>query len=526
MISFDVGEGSGGNVDLSPIYKTIQILNLNTESIWNFISTMSNTTISYSTPYLETYRSENEMYMYNITGDLTNINYAGDKFVRGYIAAVNDKSLYATNLDIDYIDSMSNCTFDGGTWHNAVSLRGGWFDYNSFDGNGKVSINANVLAHNMFGGIKSLYINALQIHSILSSESNPFIEITYLNITCDTFKTPVIMASELNLNCKEMYDGMIGMGIYYNINARSISNVIFSQIENLNMIGQTMNSCALMAFDFCNLQYEIMASNQILTASDLNINCRLASDILLKSINDLDFNVNSIYSLYISHDDMVKLNFYYANSISIECPSECDICLNGKSLELMTVSNPSVLMHGSVKTLNDIQFSECSVNLTCDLLNMCTLSKLKGIISAKTVNLCEYTSCHDLTIYADVFDGYVKRCWDISFYLKTLKGISIDSVSTMFFSWDNLYTYTVRPYIYAAYLMTLYCDLQDLANTRTDKVLSLLQGQNWIGTLWLKSGIREAMGTLSNLSLCGITITQDYGFNNCPVMFNYVSGVY
>lgn len=523
MISFDVGEGSGGNVDLSPIYKTIQILNLNTESIWNFISTMSNTTISYSTPYLETYRTQDEMYMYNITGNLIDINYAGDKFVRGYIGAVNDKSLYATNLDIDYIDSMSNCTFDGGTWRNAVSLRGGWFDYNSFVGNGKVSIDANVLAHNMFSSIKSLSIHALNLHTILSGESNPFVEITYLDINCDTIKVPVIMASELNIKCREMSNGMIGFGIYENVNAMSMSNMIFSQIENLNMTGQSMASCALMGFDFCNLQYNVMASNQILTASDLNISCRLASDILLKSINNLDFNVNSIYSLYISHDDMVKLNFYSANSISIECPNgPCDISLNGKSLDLMTLSNPSVLIHGSVKTLDNIQFTEGSVNLTCDLLNMCTLSKLKGIISAKTASLCEFTSCHDLTIYADVFAGSVKRCWDINFYLDTLQNASFDSISTMFLSFDHFSGN--KPYIYAAYNMTFYHDLQGLTvYPSTNRALTLLQGQNWLGTLWLKSDIAEARGSLANLSLVGITITQDYDFSHCPVILDYIS---
>lgn len=525
MISFDVGDGSGGNVDLSPIYKTLQILNVNTESIWNYVTNMTGTT-TLSIPYLETYRTQDEMYMYNITGDLTNINYSGNKIVRGFMDSVYQKSLYALDLDIDYIESMRSCTFNGGTWNNAVSLRGGWFAYNDFSGNGKVSINANVLAHNIFDSIKSVSINALNLHTILSNEANSFVNISYLNITCNTIKIPLIIANELNLKCREMYSGGIFGGIYHNVNAVSISTMIFSQIENLNMTGQSMVSCALMAFDFCNLKYNIMASNQILTASDLNISCRLASDILIKSISDLEFNVNSIYSLYISHDDMVKLNFYYANSISIECPGECDICLNGKSLELMTVSNSNVIIHGSVKTLNDVQFSEGKVNLTCDLLDMCTLYGVEGVISAKTVNLCEFSRCNNLSVYADVFQGEIKKCYDISFFLKTLKDIAIDSVSTMFFSWDNLYTHTVRPYINAAYLMTLYCDLQDLANTRTDKVLSLLQGQNWIGTLWLKSGIREAIGTLSNLSLAGITITQDYGFNNCPVMFNYVSGVY
>ena len=524
MISFDDYGGSGGSdVDLSPIYLSLGVLKSNTHMIWDFVSTISNTTISYSTPYLETYRSENEMYMYNITGDLTDINYAGDKFVRGYIAAVNDKSLYATNLDIDYIDSMSKCTFNGGTWHNAVSLRGGWFDYNSFDGNGKVSITANVLAHNMFNDIKSLSIHALALHTILSSESNPFIQITYLNIDCDVIKTPVIIASELSIKCREMSNGMIGIGIYQNLNAMSMSNMIFSQIENLNMTGQSMVSCALNSLDFCNLQYNIMASNQILTVSDLNISCRLASDLLLKSIDDLDFNVNSIYSLYISHDDMVKLNFYSADSIVIECPNApCDIALNGKSLGYMTMSNPSVLMHGSVKTLDHVNFTEGSVNLTCDLFNMCTLSKMKGIISAKTASLCEYTSCHDLTIYADVFDGQVKRCWDVNFICDTLKDASFDSISTMFLSFKHFSG--VKPYIYAAYNMTFYHDLQELTVwPSSNRPLSLLQGQNWLGKLWLKSDISEARGNLQNLSLVGITITQNYDFTHCPVILDYIS---
>jgi len=523
MISFDEASGSGGNVDLSPIYKTLQILNINTQSIWDYVSSMSNTTISYSTPYLESYRTEDEMYMYNITGELPNIQATDSKFINGYISDIANKSLYATIIDIDYIESMSKCTFDGGTWHNAVSLKGGWFDYNDFVGNGKVSINANVLAHNMFSSIKSLSVNALQLHTILSSESNPFIEITYLDLTCDTFKTPVIMASELNMKCREIYNGMIGFGIYHNINARSISNIIFSQIENLNMTGQTMNSCALMSFDFVNLQYDIIASNQFLSASDFNINCRLASDILIKSISDLEFNVNSIYSLYISHDDMVKLNFYYANSISIECPSnECDICLNGKSLELMTMSNPSVLIHGSVKTLNDIHFSDGSVNLTCDLLNMCTLSGIKGVISAKTVSLCDLSNCHDLTIHGDLFIGNVQRCWELNFYCESLGACTFYRVQTMFLSFDNIYSGTGRPYIDECYNLTFYHDLQDIVSM-TSKPYSLKQGQNWIGTLYLKSGIREAIGNLNNFSLVGITITQNYGVSDCPIMCNYVS---
>ena len=523
MISLDDYGGSGGSdVDLSPIYLSLGVLKSNTQSIWEFVSTMSNTTISYSTPYLETYRSEDEMYMYNITGDLTDINYAGDKFVRGYIGYLSNKSLYATNLDIEYIDSMSKCTFNGGTWRNAVSLRGGWFDYNSFDGNGKVSLTANVLAHNTFSSIKSLSIHALALHTILSDNQNPFVDITYLNIDCDVIKTPVIIASELSVKCREMSNGMIGFGIYENLNAMSMSNVILSQIENLNMTGQSMVSCAINALDFGNLQYNVMASNQILTVSDLNISCRLCSDLLLKSIDNLDFNVHSLYSLYISHDDMVKLNFYSADSISIECPNApCDISLNGKSLGYMTMSNPSVLMHGSVKTLDHVQFTEGSVNLTCDLLDMCTLSKMKGIISAKTASLCEYTSCHDLTIYADVFDGQVKRCWDINFICDTLQNASFDSVSTMFLSFDH---FTGKPYINAAYNMTFYKDLQGLTGyPSSNRPLSLLQGQNWLGTLWLKSDISEARGNLNALSLVGITITQNYDFTHCPVILDYIS---
>lgn len=525
MISFDVGDGSGGNVDLSPIYKTLQILNLNTESIWNYVTNMTGTT-TLSIPYLETYRTQDEMYMYNITGDLTNINYSGNKIVRGFMDSVYQKSLYALDLDIEYIESMRSCTFDGGTWNNAISLRGGWFAYDDFHGNGRVSIKANVLVHNIFSSIKSLSVNALNLHTVLSGEANSFVEINYFDLNCNTIKNPLIIASELNLKCREMYGGGIFGGIYHNVNAMSISNVILSQIENLNMTGQSMNSCALLAFDFCNLQYNIMASNQILTASDLNINCRLASDILLKSINNLDFNVNSLYSLYISHCDMVKLNFYSANSISIECPNNpCDIALNGKSLDLMTVSNPSVLIHGSIKTLVAAKFSDGRVDLTCDLLYMCSLTGVRGVISAKTVSLCDLSVCHDLTIYGDLFIGDVQKGWEINLYCETLGACTFYRVQTMFLSFDNLYSGTGRPYIDECYNLTFYHDLQDIVSM-TSKPFALSQGQNWLGTLYLKSGIREAAFSLANLSLVGITITQDYDVSNCPVMCNYISAIY
>ena len=122
MISFDDNSSSGrggSNVDLSPIYSSISGIKNNTQSlssemdsIWNFVSTLSFTTISYSTPYLETYRTQNELYMYNISGSLSTLS---DEFqlINGYYSIVSRtyESLYKRLCFVDSFVGNSIDTF-------------------------------------------------------------------------------------------------------------------------------------------------------------------------------------------------------------------------------------------------------------------------------------------------------------------------------------------------------------------------------------------------------------------------------
>ena len=527
MISFDDNGGSGGSIDLSPIYKTIQVLNVNTESIWNYVSTLSGGTgtITLSTPYLETYRSQDENYMYNITGGLTDINYAGYKIIRGYMNTVSNKSLYATKLDIDYVSDLWSCTFDGGTWNNAVSLRGKWFCYNDFHSNGEVSIKGNILAHNLFSEVGTVSINALNLHTILSDSANSFFTITCLNITCDTINKPYINASELNLKGREMYDGRILGGMYHNITIGTMTNNEFSQIEDMNITGKTINSCTFNYFDYCNLNCHQMDYNRIISINDLNMTCHNVSNMTLADITDLDFNVQAINSLYISNNSMVRLNFYNANSISISAlTGTYDLLLNGGTLEEMTVANSNVNIHGSIKSIDRITLSGGSIDLTVDNLEYCDLTSVRGFISAKTVNVCAFSSCSNLTVYADYFMGDVKNCQKVRFYCDTVHDCVFESDTSVFFSFNHL-TYENPKMSYVSDL-TFYCDLEKYTYYTTTRYFDLLQGSNWLGKLYLKSNITSAQSYLTKLASVGIYITQTMDLFNCPVVFDYISGTH
>jgi hypothetical protein len=286
-----------------------------------------------------------------------------------------------------------------------------------------------------------------------------------------------------------------------------MTNNLISSVNKLNIEGYNLSLNTLVGMTKANLDFMELDS------------------VSIESIKNLNLNLDVIKSLTLSANSMMNLKFCAASSILVDCPSDdaCDVCLYGESLEKMTVSKPRILMHGSVKTLDDIQFSEGSVNLTCDVLWMCALHTLKGVISAKTISLCDFSRCHDLTIYADWFAGEVKKCWDIKFYCDTIKNAVFDSVSTMFLSFNN-FTTGGKPEIYNAYNMTFYKDLQDLtAWPSSNRPLTLSQGSNWLGTLWLKSDISEARGAMEKLSLVGITITQNYDFTHCPVILDYIS---
>lgn len=520
MISFDDYGGAGGSsVDLSPIYFSLGVLKNNTQSIWDYVSTMTNL-------YLETYRTENEDYMYNITGGLPTINNTdGNKFIRGYMSTVQDVSLYAVNMDIDYIGLMSNCSFDGRVWSDALSLRGSSFVYNDFQKNNRVSVSADVLAHNYFVSIGSASINAINLHTLENGSGNSFLRITHLDLTCNTIQTPYIQATEMNLKCKEMYGGEIFGGMYHNIDLVSLASQTINLIEQVNLTGKTIYDCTLSKLDYLNFQCYMYASNLIQSVSDFNFTGRLVSDMTLKSITYLDLNAQSISSLYLSNNDIVKLNFYDADSIVIYPPSAtCDISMTGRSLIAMTLPNSNVQLNGSVKTLDRIYLSEGTVNLTCDVLNLCSLDTVKGIISAKTVNLCNFSRCHDLTVYADSFAGDVKRCWNVNFYCNTLQKGSFDSMTSLFLSFKSL---TVdKPYINAAYMMTLYCDLEGFtAYPSSNKPIKLLQGQNWLGKLYLKSEIQAARGDPAQFSQAGISMTQTFGYSDCPLIVDYKSAI-
>lgn len=547
MISFDDygGSGGGSDVDLSPIYLSLGVLKSNTHMMWDFMSTISNTTISYSTPYLESYRTTNESYMYNITGLLPTLFTNDSQVINGIMYGQNinvGDGNFNYGLTINQFDELLNCTFS----NNTLSLIGNDFRTLSFKDILYLELKCRSLEMPTFNSITNASIYATNV-------SGDFVN-NFINnkkmyfIGCGTFSLNAFsVGTILHVNDYEsfIYNSVKKIS---SMNLRNISDVMGNELYTLtcmNVVGEnfrdntislcqdvylsnfSMTNNLISSVNKLNIEGYNLSLNTLVGMTKANIDFMELDSVSIESIKNLNLNLDIIKSLTLSANGMMNLKFCAASSIIVDCPSDqtCDVCLYGESLEKMTVSKPKILMHGSVKTLDDIQFSEGSVNLSCDVLWMCALHTLKGVISAKTISLCDFSQCHDLTIYADWFAGEVKRCWDIKFYCDTIKNAVFDSVSTMFLSFNH-FTTGGRPEIYNAYNMTFYKDLQELTVWPTsNKPLSLLQGSNWLGTLWLKSEISEARGALSKMSLVGITITQDYDFTHCPIICDYKSAV-
>ena len=365
MISFDDGGGSyggGSAADLSPIYRTLQILNTNTETmeselnnIWNFVSTLSFTTVSYSTPYIESYRTANEKYMYNITGTIPTFNNTL-QFLRGNFDILT-KTYNGRIFNIDYISNLQSVNFQSCD----ISMTGENFTSLTFEKCGMVDVRCRELKHmyislcpevmfsanylqglsnssNTFSWITNLHLSGISnlryniftsnniccINSFINVQNNSFDRIFRLNISnaggleSNTFSN--LTNIQINNSCQfgENYFTSI---LHVNLTGHFVNNTVDS-IEDLNITGgcnkNTFNT--LWNLNLCNGGF---ASNSFKCVSEMSLyNVWMVSNTIYGSTNtDTDFGQNVRMNATV---DYVQRNYIQDfKTVNINCGYSC-----------------------------------------------------------------------------------------------------------------------------------------------------------------------------------------------------------
>ena len=436
MISFDDYGGSGGDVDLSPIYASLGALKSNTLMIWDFVSTISNTTISYSTPYLESYRSDKENYMYNITGYVpSSVN--GFQIING-VPLLNSLTLLGTDdifqhnisfapyvLDCKYsrfdfinISGMMglNVTFTSGDKLKLDLYNNSHFeienvDYITLIGD-KLSVNISSIPNNITNA-KKLYVSMNEINYLYVSTAtncnfniNNASNLYYFNV------------NNLSINGNNIYT-------YYanNINNLFINNSILNiaYCQNVEMINITANSVNQITFtndkcfniDCLKLKGKANTSlNNFVSCSNGNIKCDEMSYNGFALITNCNCNFNIADS--ITFENMTKLtmngisggNISFSNANFIECC--CDslhhfTAKNIKEMKNNIMSCTNFLMannklNGLVNSLYYGTINDCTLNLSGQSLSNNILTSISGTLNYSFMKECTFESCNNLSI--------------------------------------------------------------------------------------------------------------------------------
>lgn len=379
MISFDDNSSGGGDVDLSPIYQSLGAIKSNTHMIWDFVSTISNTTISYSTPYLETYRTENEMYMYNITGDLPIFSISDYKIINGIHSLTSKYFNNNLELRLDYLEEFSLNTFEKLSY---FSLTGARMRLNSFD-SCYANISARMLDDNSFlnGNVS---VSAFQFYHVIDTCYNMFAGNNYVNVNCAEMSFGAFgMNMSINFNCGKLISATFANNKICNLNLGDVSLLTVDSVQLLNLIGDEISS-----FDCKNIikvnidAYQI--SNMIISNnSSLKINCVSFNSGNVIGNSKISINANTI-------ENFTFLN----NMLSISC-------LSGNSLRLNKIgSEDFIFASGLINTINNCEVYDGTMFLTGNIMTNCTIQKVNGHISFYDMDDCSFNSCSNLTIYA------------------------------------------------------------------------------------------------------------------------------
>lgn len=382
MISFDVGNGSyGSSADLTPIYKTIQILDSNTELIMNSLSNMTGT-ITLSTPYLESYRTNNELYMYNITGSLGVLS---DKFqlINGYYSIANRtyENLYKR---LCFADSFVGNSIDTFT----ISVTGNNLSDNTFS-YGTCEFNFTNIINNTFDAKLSITVGKTMSSNLFLRNVSGY-AFTGLKNTFKELINCNINGSFINSNIYSSIKTLSNIGVYFNSNSlSSIKNMILSQegiysnslyvLTNINIDCLDISNNTFISAGNVNITGENITGNSMFNVKNINI---IGTTISSNNFNSINTGRNNIYNF--NALKMYDNSLYYANSISIRCD---------------TFENNKFYDNGILRIYN---YSSCVKNCTFNLMDSIKFERARlsscSFNNNETLNLNNVYDAGNLTI--------------------------------------------------------------------------------------------------------------------------------
>jgi hypothetical protein len=493
MISFDDNSSGGGsNIDLSPIYASIGGIKSNTQSlssemdnIWNFVSTLSFTTISYSTPYLETYRTQDEMYMYNITGDLPTFSNS-EQYLRGNFNILS-KTYNGKILNIDYVLNAQNVNFVNCN----MSMTGKIFNSFTFTNCGLIDIKCRelnnvyittcpeiIITADYFKGLSDssnsierittfrvdglssfkynnlFSVNTCYINSFKSIHDNIFNNITYLSMfnIYDYSKNTLSNIIRIKNNCEQFYynelhniihitqDGYFGNNTCNSVGELSITGAcaknIFNSIDSLRITGN-LNSNTFKSVFKINMINGWMISNSIygsdttyidLIGNAINANLFYASKNYLEKFRNVNIVCNNDYSYFTFN------NCEYIN-------------LTGNGGYIYLSAGNNLGMYNIVGNLSIGSFEKCNLKHYGQYLDKATFKSLyNGFFSdydfrSNNISTCEHLNLTGYQINSCTFEEITEAKMDVSiasnvnYNIISSLSASIYSAKTATFNW-------------------------------------------------------------------------------------------
>lgn len=386
MISFDDNGGSDGSVDLNPIYNSLNLLKNNTQSIWNFVSTLSG---GGGGPYLETFRSQNENYMYNITGTLPGSFSNAIQFINGSMN-LSSGTYNQSILSVNYADTISECIF------NAECM----------------TFNANVFSRNLVSSFKKLSINANTITNLALFNGDK------INLNADTITYIYLRSiSTVNINANLLagisselagfeYVSVLKMDCQ-NIMYAGLSSIMNGMITNINVSAFGIRDAS--SIDMKGYLCQLMTIRNLKT---LALNASEVDSPGFQDINNFNANIgllkggifDHIYSFY-GNIDTVGTCSHYSGTFD----------LSGQSFLNNILQSISGTLNYSF--MKDCTFESCN-NLSINLIGMSDVS---------------FKDCKNLTVnYYDNYKNTFNNCsWVHVKFESVHTSISFTSVDSL-----------------------------------------------------------------------------------------------
>lgn len=496
MISFDDYGGSGGNVDLSPIYLSLGVLKSNTQMIWDSL-TNGTGTITLSSPYLETYRTENEAYMYNISGDLP--SFSGNKYINGFYT-ISNQSFNNDLINLNYVNDCGYATFAG----KSINISGSTFCSDVFSSCDYVNLMANILNGNIFSQINYVNVSAYSLNSSATSiyNINSFESCTNINVSFNS-GTFINFNKNFCINVSGIYGKFLyaNSNVNFKLNLNSLDTFGIHSADILNMTCWVMTSGLFDWIGIANISGYFMSIPTFKNNININLTGLQLSKASIESNNFMNITCGDIIENTIS--SCSNISIYCNRLLNGSLGDISNLTLNCNLLNLMNLKTIGAIS-GSIYSLQANTLSSCSVNLTGEVLSGISFNDVKGLLSFKTITNCTFNEISNLKVYCTL-------CQNLT--VSSGEKLTYEFISAGYMNFDKLSSLSIKNNdLMGAARFTSCSDLTlNVPLNKTNGIgrdYRLSEDAGWLGKLVLKRVPFELPYTISSISEYGVRYTN------------------